>query len=92
MILAGWADARETSGISAAFNFVNSIAGLAGHPLSLERLPHEFPVWFGAAIVGGLVGSELGSQRVKNATLRRLLAVVLILAGAKQMYAQDGPG
>jgi uncharacterized membrane protein YfcA len=86
LILAGWADARETSGVSAAFNFVNSVAGLAGQPMSLGALPKEFPIWLGAAILGALIGSELGSRRAKTATLQRLLAVVLILAGAKQIF------
>jgi uncharacterized membrane protein YfcA len=85
LILAGWGDARETSGASAAFNVVNSVAGLAGRPVSLGALPSAFPVWLLAAMLGGLVGSELGSRRAKSATLRRLLAMVLILAGARQM-------
>jgi uncharacterized membrane protein YfcA len=34
-------------------------------------------------IVGGLIGSELGSRRVAVATFRRLLAAVLVVAGLK---------
>lgn len=86
MILVGWADARETSGISAPFNFVNSIAGLAAHPTSFAALPQEFPIWLVAAILGGFVGSGFGSRQARSTTLRRILAVVLILAGAKQAF------
>lgn len=87
LILAGRVDARETSAVSAAFNFVNSVAGLAGRPVSLGSLPSEFPVWLLAAMLGGFVGSELASRRATSATLRRILAFVLILAGAKQLFA-----
>jgi uncharacterized membrane protein YfcA len=87
LLLRGWADARETSGASAAFNLLNSVAALAGQPKSLAALPQEFPVWLGAAIVGAFLGSEVGSRRAKSTTLRRMLAVVLVLAGAKQIFA-----
>ena len=39
--------------------------------------------WIVAAVAGGLIGSGLGSSRLANPTLRRLLAVVLVIAGMK---------
>jgi uncharacterized membrane protein YfcA len=36
-------------------------------------------------VVGGFIGSTLGSKRCDSITLRRLLAVVLIFAGVKLM-------
>lgn len=86
MILAGWANARETSGVVAAFNLVNSLAGLAGQPASLATLPQGFPAWLVATILGGFLGSRFGSKQAQDTTLRRLLAVVLILAGARQAF------
>ncbi|SRR6266849_2482710 len=41
------------------------------------------PLWAGAVIVGGLVGSELGARQFAEVTLWRLLAVVLALASRK---------
>jgi hypothetical protein len=38
-------------------------------------------LWSGIVVVGGLIGSELGSQRVAVTTFRRLLAAVLVVAG-----------
>jgi uncharacterized membrane protein YfcA len=37
----------------------------------------------GIVVIGGLIGSELGSRRVAVATFRRLLAAVLVVAGLK---------
>ena len=36
-----------------------------------------------AAGVGGLIGSELGSKRLDNVVIKRVLAVVLLVAGIK---------
>ncbi len=38
---------------------------------------------FVVALVGGVLGSYLGAQRVAPATFRRLLGVVLIVAAVK---------
>jgi hypothetical protein len=40
-------------------------------------------VWALAAVIGGLIGSDLGVRRVAEVTLRRLLAAVLVIAGLK---------
>jgi uncharacterized membrane protein YfcA len=34
-------------------------------------------------VIGGLIGSELGSRRVAVTTFRRLLAAVFVVAGVK---------
>lgn len=54
------------------------------HPLpsGSARLPSP-PL--AAAAVGELIGSEFGSKRLGNQTLRRVLAVVLIVAGLKMV-------
>lgn len=83
LLLMGWAETRETGGVSAAFILVNSLAGLAGNPASLGHLPAQLPLWAGAVVIGGLIGAELGSRRVGTPTFRRLLGVVLLIAGAK---------
>ncbi|CAA9428398.1 MAG: hypothetical protein AVDCRST_MAG74-3729 [uncultured Pyrinomonadaceae bacterium] len=43
--------------------------------------------WIGAAIIGGIIGSTLRSFRFNSLTLRRVLAVGLLLAGAKLIFA-----
>ncbi len=87
LLFMGWAETKASAGVSAAFILVNSIAGTVGLLTRPVVLPAMLPLWAAAAIVGGLLGSELGSRRLGNPTLRRLLAVVLVIAGGKLMLA-----
>lgn len=82
-----WADTKETAGISVAFILANSISGLTGLLSKGATLPHELPEWLIAATAGGLIGSEFGSKRLGNRTLRRLLALVLVIAGMKMILS-----
>ncbi|MEN6495787.1 MAG: sulfite exporter TauE/SafE family protein [Thermoguttaceae bacterium] len=83
LLLTGWAETRETAGISAAFVLVNSVAGIAGHLACMSSLPTAIPYWAASAAVGGIIGSELGARRLGNVNVRRLLALVLTIAGVK---------
>jgi uncharacterized membrane protein YfcA len=87
IVLAGWGTVREASGVAAPFILVNSIAGLAGRGLTTAALPAQLPVWLFAVLVGGTLGSWLGSRRLPMLAIRRLLAIVLLLAGAKMLLA-----
>lgn len=88
LLLLGWADVRKTAGVSAAFILVNSAAGLMGHWESVRSLPHEIIWWAPAALLGGVVGAELGSRRLTPLTMRRLLAAVVVVAGLKMLLAR----
>ncbi|NUQ46552.1 MAG: sulfite exporter TauE/SafE family protein, partial [Phycisphaerae bacterium] len=72
-------------GVSAAFILVNSAAGLAGHWYVVREVPLAAAPWGVAAVLGGFLGAELGSRRLGGFALRRLLAVVLVIAGVKMM-------
>jgi len=85
LLFMGWAKTKQTSGVSAAFILVNSIAGLLGHSSSVASLPGVIPVWAMAAVLGGWMGAEFGSKRIGNTTVRRLLAIVLVIAGLKMI-------
>jgi uncharacterized membrane protein YfcA len=92
LILAKWADPKKTAGVSVAFILVNSIAGLAGQAYSgqfnpLKTLPVEFLAWAVAAVIGGWIGSSLGALRLGHIALRRVLALVLIIAGVKLLWS-----
>jgi hypothetical protein len=87
LLFMGWAETRETGGVAAAFILVNSVAGLAGNPTSLGHVPAQLPMWAGAVVIGGLIGAELGSRRIGTPTFRRLLGVVLLVAGAKLIFS-----
>lgn len=80
-----WATTKQASGVSAAFILVNSIAGLLGVMTKVPTLPGEVGFWVLAATVGGFIGSELGTKKLGNQTLRRLLALVLVVAGLKMI-------
>lgn len=86
LLFLGWADVRKTAGVSVAFILVNSAAGLLGHLASVKNVPPEIVWWAPAALLGGIIGAELGSRRLAPLTMRRLLAVVLIVAGVKMLF------
>lgn len=83
LLLFGWAEIRQASGIAAVFILVNSAAGLLGYASSGYALPAGLPLWGAAAVVGGWVGAEYGSRRAPVPALYRLLALVLLVAGGK---------
>jgi uncharacterized protein len=82
-----WAEMKTISGIAAAFILVNSIAGLLGVLTSAPALPAALPFWGVAAVAGGYLGAEYGSRRLGNPAIQKLLAVVLVIAGAKMIAA-----
>ena len=82
-----WAETRQTGGVAAAFILLNSLAGLAGNPASFAHLPSQLPLWAGAVVIGGLAGAELGSRRIGTPAFRRVLGVVLLVAGGKLIFS-----
>jgi uncharacterized membrane protein YfcA len=83
LILARWEEPRRTAGASAVFILVNSAAGLAGHLAGGGSVPAIALPLTTVALVGGLVGSWLGARRLVPIAIRRVLAAVLVVAGAK---------
>lgn len=86
ILLARWAETRQTSGVSALFILVNSVAGFAGHLWRGKPVPDDLWPLGIAAVLGGLIGSELGSRRLATTTLRRVLAGVLVAAVVKLLF------
>src|SRR5881275_641878 len=86
IILMAWEEPRHTSGVVAAFIFLNSAAGLAGNAASVGHLPHELPIFLGAVFGGALLGTWLGVERLPRAALLRTLGAVLVIAGAKLLF------
>ena len=86
LLLMGWAETRESAGVSAAFILANSIAGLAGNISVVHKIPHLIVWLIPAAILGGILGSELGSRRLNPIALRRLLALALVVASIKMIW------
>lgn len=88
MLFCGWSEARQTAGVSAAFILANSIAGLAGNVTSVRGLPPFLPLLLVAADTGGFIGAELGSRALGHGALRRLLSIVLVIAGLKLLFTR----
>lgn len=86
LVLAAWTGTREAAGLSGAFIGLNSIAGLAGLATGGFDLPSALPLWAAAVVAGGLIGSWLGAMRFSIVSLRRALALVLVLAAAKLVF------
>lgn len=86
IILMHWEEPRKTSGVAAAFIFLNSAAGLAGNAAAVGHLPSELPLFLGAAGAGALLGTWLGADRLPRAWLLRTLGLVLAIAGAKLLF------
>lgn len=83
LLIGGWANLRTTAATSVTFILANSIAGLLAKPAAIEAARTIAPAWAVAAVVGGLIGSYLGSRKLPSPALRAVLAVVLVAAGVK---------
>lgn len=87
MLLMRWANLKETAAVSALFIFVNSLSGLYGQ---LQKgginLPENMQWAVLATIIGGLAGSYFGSQKFNVPTLKKLLAVGLVIACLKLIF------
>jgi uncharacterized membrane protein YfcA len=81
-----WATTKTAAAVSALFILVNSVSGLLGNFSATKNLP-LFVLPLGIAVViGGTMGSYLGSKKLQPSTIKRLLAVVLIIAGSKLIF------
>jgi uncharacterized membrane protein YfcA len=83
LLLMGWARTKETSGVAVTFILVNSIAGLLGNYSSITYLSSDLIYWAPAALIGGWIGTELGTRLLPISGIRKFLSVVLLLAGLK---------
>lgn len=83
LLFAGRAEPKRAAAVSSAFILVNSLAGLAGQIEKLKVLSGEITIWAIAVVLGGLIGSTVGSRWLGSVILRRLLAIVLLIAVVK---------
>jgi uncharacterized membrane protein YfcA len=86
LLVAKWARTKEAAATSALFILCNSIAGLAGNWSSTRHLPAFIVPLAIAVAIGGAIGSWFGSRRFAPATIKRLLAAVLVIAGVKLLH------
>jgi uncharacterized protein len=83
LLFMNWATTKTAAAVSALFILVNSVSGLAGNYASTAYLPSFMWLLVLSAVVGGAIGSYCGSSRFDHLLIKRLLSVVLCIAGAK---------
>ncbi len=83
LLLMRWATVKNAAAVSAVFILLNSISGLLGNFSATKNIPaFIYPLGI-AVILGGTLGSYLGSRKLAPLMIKRLLAIVLIIAGFK---------
>ena len=80
-----WTSMRSNAALAAAFILVNSIASLAGYAWTGKAWPDGIAWFVLAALLGGIIGSELAVRRLAPVQLKKVLGVVLIIAGFKMI-------
>ena len=88
LLFCKWAHIRQAAAVSALFIWVNSIAGLVGYFTKVRSIPSLGLMLAAAAIIGGAVGSHLGSRRFAVRVISLFLATVLLIAGMKLIFTR----
>src|SRR5437899_9896396 len=88
LLFSKWAKTKQAAAVSALFILVNSIAGLAGFVNARQSIPALAVILSAAAIIGGAIGSHLGSRKFPVRTISILLATVLVIAGCKLIFTR----
>jgi len=83
LLFMGWSTPKAAAAVSALFILLNSTAGLLGTLSSTPSMPMFLLPLLLAAGLGGLVGSHFGSRRLNSSAIKRVLAIVLFIAGTK---------
>jgi uncharacterized protein len=83
IVSTNWTSVKKASGITAVFILCNSVAGLSGHLAGLNKIDHYIIYWIPAVVLGGLVGSHLGTVKFNTKVIIASLFLVLLTAGLK---------
>jgi uncharacterized protein len=83
IISANWTSVKKASGIAAVFILCNSVAGLSGHLAGLNKIDHYIIYWIPSVVIGGLLGSHLGTVKLNIKAIIAFLFLVLLTAGLK---------
>lgn len=86
LLFMGWARTKSAAAVSALFILLNSVAGLLGNISSTKALPSFIIPLLIAAGLGGILGSHFGSRKLASLAIKRFLAAVLLIAGAKLIF------
>ena len=99
LYLLRWGGPREIAGTASVFILVNSLAGLAGQLMKLEAeygvssatdALRDYWMLFPAVLIGGQIGSRLGSTRIPPMLVKRLTAVLILYVAARLLWRWIG--
>ncbi|MCG6948159.1 MAG: sulfite exporter TauE/SafE family protein [Acidobacteria bacterium] len=86
ILLLGWAGPREVAAINSATVLILSVAGLTAHGLrGSVDLQIALPLGV-AVLVGGLAGAHLAESKLSATTLKRLFAVIVLVAAIRAAF------
>ncbi|WP_294281621.1 sulfite exporter TauE/SafE family protein [uncultured Chryseobacterium sp.] len=88
LLLLQWTNQKQTAAISAAFIFVNSLAGLGGMLTQGISFTGNMLMYIVVAFTGGLLGAYFGAKRFNQNVLKYILAVVLLMASYKLLFTK----
>lgn len=88
LLLLHWTNQKQTAAISAAFIFVNSVAGLGGMVTQGISFTGDMMMYIIVAFTGGLLGAYLGSKKFNQNILKYVLATVLLMASYKLLFTK----
>lgn len=83
LLLTRWGGMKETAAASAAFIFLNSLAGLSGHLVAGMEVSPNIVLWIVVVMAGGFLGSRFGGFKFTVAQLKYLITLVLVIASIK---------
>lgn len=86
LLLLGWAPVKTTAGISALFIWVNSLAALGGQWVQGIYFSPQMLYFVAAALPGGLLGAYVGAWQYSSGLLKKVLALVLLIASVKLIF------
>ena len=86
LLLLKWTDQKQAAAISAAFIFVNSVAGLGGQLIKGFDFNVHMLGYVAVAFLGGICGAYFGALKFPQTVLKNILAFVLALAAYKLLF------
>ena len=99
LYLLKWGSPREIAGAASIFILVNSIAGLAGQAMKLQAgygianaidLVSAYWLVFPAVLIGGQIGSRLGSLHIPPLLVKRLTALLILYVAGRLLWSWFG--
>lgn len=81
--LMNWDEAKKISALASFFILVNSISGLLGQSAQSASIDYKFILPLVVAVLlGGQIGSRLGAHKFNPPYIKRITAILILVAGA----------